>query len=314
MMIAEADESDGSFLKMKPTIAVVTNIDREHLDHYGDLGQIQDAFVGFVSRVPFYGAAVVCLDDPNVRAILPRIDRKVITYGLTSDAELLATDVHVSGFDTRYLAHAHGSELGTIQLRLPGRHAVYNSLAAVGVGLELDVPFPTIAAALKRFRGVDRRMQLRGEYAGAMVIDDYGHHPTEIAATLAAIREGFGSRTVVVFQPHRYSRTQALLEEFGAAFFQADSVIVTEIYPAGERPIPGIDGSVVADALVRHGHAAVLYEPDRERIPERLAELLQAGDILLTLGAGDVWKVGDALVRSSGGGAAGGVAKWRAAR
>jgi UDP-N-acetylmuramate--alanine ligase len=314
MMVAEADESDGSFLKMKPTIAVVTNIDREHLDHYGDLGQIQDAFVGFLSRVPFYGAAVVCLDDPNVRAILPRVDRKVLTYGLTSDAELLATDVGVSGFDTSYTAHAHGTELGTIRLRLPGRHAVYNSLAAVGVGLELDVPFPVIADALKKFRGVDRRMQLRGEYAGAMVIDDYGHHPTEIAATLAAIREGFGSRTVVVFQPHRYSRTHALLEEFGGAFFQADSVIVTEIYPAGERPLPGLDGSVVADALARHGHASVLYEPDPKRIRQRLSELLQPGDILLTLGAGDVWKVGDALVRSSEGGTVRSIEKWRAAR
>ena len=297
IMVAEADESDGSFLKMKPTIAVVTNIDREHLDHYGDLPAIQDAFVSFLSRVPFYGAAVVCLDDPNVRAILPRVDRKVIRYGLSSDAEVMATDVDIAGFASRYVAHHEGKKLGNVQLPFPGRHAVYNSLAAVAVGLELDVPFATIARALKRFRGVDRRMQLRGEVGGAKVLDDYGHHPAEIEATLAAVREGFGSRTLVVFQPHRYSRTQALLEEFGRAFVLADRVVVTDIYPAGEAPIPGLDGSVVAETLVRHGHPDVTYEPELDAIPGRLREWIQPGDIVLTLGAGDVWKVGQKLVQ-----------------
>jgi UDP-N-acetylmuramate--alanine ligase len=300
IMVAEADESDGSFLKMKPTIAVVTNIDREHLDHYKDLTEIQNAFVFFLSNLPFYGAAVVCLDDANVKSILPRVDRKVITYGLSSDADVVATDVAISGFTTNYRAHLNGQELGNISLPLPGRHSVYNSLAAVTVGLELDVPFATIARALKGFRGVDRRMQLRGEAHGAKVLDDYGHHPTEIAATLAAIREGFGTRTVVLFQPHRYSRTVALLEEFGGAFFLADMVIVTDIYAAGEDPIPGVDGSLIADALVRHGHPAAIYEPRREKLPKLLGDTLRQGDILVTLGAGDIWKVGDALVRSSG--------------
>jgi UDP-N-acetylmuramate--alanine ligase len=298
LLVAEADESDGSFLKMKPTIAVVTNIDREHLDFYGDLGSIRDAFVRFLSSVPFYGAGIVCLDDANVRSVLPRVDRKLISYGLSSDAEVAATDVEVAGFVSRFNVHAGGTKLGRVELPLPGRHAVYNGLAAIAVGLELDVPFRTIAAALKRFRGVDRRLQHRGTARGAMVIDDYGHHPTEIAATLAAVREGFGARTVVLFQPHRYTRTRDLLEEFGGAFVLADHVIVTEIYAAGETPLPGVNGERVADALVRHGHPSVKYEPNARRLPGLVRRALNEGEILLTLGAGDIWKVGDALVRA----------------
>jgi UDP-N-acetylmuramate--alanine ligase len=298
LMVAETDESDGSFLKMKPTIAVVTNVDLEHLDHYADLAAIQNAFVQFLSRVPFYGAAVVCLDDPNVRAILPLVDRKTLTYGLGSTADVSAAEVQVAGFGCSYLAMWRRKPLGRIRLSAPGRHSVYNSLAAVAVGLELDLPFHTIAAGLRRFRGPDRRFQRRGEALGATVIDDYGHHPTEIMATLAAVREGFGARTLVVFQPHRFTRTRALLEEFGRAFFLADQVIVTEIYPAGEEPLPGVDGRRVADALVRHGHPCVLFEPDLRAIPRRLAERIRPGDFVVTLGAGDVWKVAEELVRS----------------
>jgi len=295
-MVAEADESDGSFLKMKPTIAVVTNIDREHLDHYKDLGEIQDTFVQFLSRVPFYGAAVVCLDEPNLRAILPRVDRKIVTYGLSSDADLVATEVVFDGFVSSYVARWRGEKLGSIRLPVPGRHSVYNSLAAVAAGLELDVPFAKIAKSLAKFQAVDRRFQRKGEAFGATVIDDYGHHPTEIQATLAAAREGFGARTVVAFQPHRYSRTRALLEEFGRAFVQADRVIVTSVYAAGEAPIPDINGSAVADALVRHGHPAVSYEPRLERVPNRLKELVLPGDLVITLGAGDIWKAGEAFL------------------
>ncbi len=297
LMVAEADESDGSFLNMKPTIAVVTNIDREHLDHYRDLAEIQDTFVRFLSRVPFYGAAVVCVDEPNVRAILPRVDRKLITYGLSSEAGVMATDVQIDQSGSSFELRANGERLGRIQLQVPGRHLVYNSLAAAAVGLELDVPFRTIAAGLRRFSGVDRRLQRRGEYRGATVIDDYGHHPTEIEATLTALREAYGRRTIVVFQPHRYSRTQALLEEFGRAFVLADRVIVTQVYAAGETPLAGIDGSSVADSLVRHGHPAVDYEPRLAAIPALLRKTLQAGDIVLTLGAGDVWKVGEQLLK-----------------
>ena len=295
-MVAEADESDGSFLKMKPTIAVVTNIDREHLDHYRDLGEIQDAFVRFLSRVPFYGAAVVCLDEPNLRAILPRIDRKVVTYGLSSDADLVATDVVFEGFESSFVARWRGQKLGAVRLQVPGRHSIYNALAAIATGLELDVAFSKIAKALGRFQGVDRRFQRKGEAFGATVIDDYGHHPTEIQATLAAAREGFGARTVVAFQPHRYSRTRALLEDFGQAFVLADHVIVTSVYAAGEAPLPDVDGAAVADALVRHGHPAVSYEPRLERIPNRLRALVLPGDLVVTLGAGDIWKVGDAFL------------------
>jgi UDP-N-acetylmuramate--alanine ligase len=295
-MVAEADESDGSFLKMKPTIAVVTNIDREHLDHYRDLGEIQDAFVQFLARVPFYGAAVVCLDEPNLRAILPRVDRKVVTYGLSSDADLVATGVVFDGFRSSYVARWRGEKLGPIRLAVPGRHSIYNSLAAVAAGLELDIPFGKIAKALARFQAVDRRFQRKGEAFGATVVDDYGHHPTEILATLAAAREGFGARTVVAFQPHRYSRTRALLEEFGRAFVQADRVIVTSVYAAGEAPLADVDGAAVADALVRHGHPAVSYEPRLDRIPNRLKQLVLPGDLVITLGAGDIWKVGEAFL------------------
>jgi UDP-N-acetylmuramate--alanine ligase len=297
LMVAEADESDGSFLRMKPTIAVVTNIDREHLDHYADLASIQDTFVQFLSRVPFYGAAVVCLDDPNVRAILPQVDRKTMTYGLSSEAEVSASEVELEGFGSSYLAVWREERLGRIRLSVPGRHAVYNSLAAVAVALELEIPFHSIAAGRKRFRNPDRRFQPRGEAFGATVIDDYAHHPTEIMATLSAAREGFGARTVAVFQPHRYSRTRALLEEFGRAFVLADHVIVTEIFAAGEEPIPGLSGRSVADALVRHGHPSAIFEPDPARIPARLVEWVRPGDLVLTLGAGNVWRVAEAFVR-----------------
>jgi UDP-N-acetylmuramate--alanine ligase len=279
----------------------VTNIDREHLDHYADLGAIQDAFVWFLTRIPFYGVAVVCVDDPNVRAILPRIDRKKIGYGLSSEADVSATDIEVRGFECSYVARRGGEKLGRVHLSVPGRHSVYNSLAAVAVGLELDVPFRRIAKALASFRGADRRLQLKGRAFGALVVDDYGHHPTEIEATLSAIREGFGARTLVVFQPHRYSRTQALLEEFGRAFFLADKVIVTDVYAAGERPIGGITGAAVAQSLVRHGHPAVVYERRLTEIARRLRPSIVPGDVVLTLGAGDVWKVGDALVQSATG-------------
>ena len=295
-MVAEADESDGSFLKMKPTIAVVTNIDREHLDFYRDLGAIQDAFVQFLSRVPFYGAAIVCLDEQNLRAILPRVDRKVITYGLTSDAELIAADVRLEGFGSSFIARRRGTRLGSIRLGVPGRHSVSNALAAIACGLELDVPFATIARALARFHPVDRRFQHRGEALGATIIDDYGHHPTEIEATLSAARDGFGRRTLAVFQPHRYSRTQALLEEFGRAFVLADHVVVTDVYAAGEAPLPGIHGAAVVDALRRHGHRSVVFEPKLDRVVRHLRETIRPGDLVITLGAGDVRKVGESLM------------------
>jgi UDP-N-acetylmuramate--alanine ligase len=296
VMVAEADESDGSFLKMKPTIAVVTNIDREHLDHYRDLAEIQDVFVQFLSRVPFYGAAVVCLDEPNVREILPRVDRRLVTYGFSSQADVVAAETRFEGFGASFSALYRGKPLGTVRLEVPGRHAVSNALAAIAVGLELDVPFESMKRSLGRFRGVERRFQWKGEAFGARVIDDYGHHPTEIQATLAAAREGFGSRTIVVFQPHRYSRTRLLLEEFGRSFFLADHVLVVPVYAAGEPPVPGVDGESVADALVRHGHPSVEFVPRLSEIPKRLRGLVRPGDLVITLGAGDVWKAGSGFL------------------
>jgi UDP-N-acetylmuramate--alanine ligase len=301
IMVAEADESDGSFLKIKPTIAVVTNIDREHLDHYRDLPEIQDAFLRFLDRVPFYGSAVLCLDDPGVRLLAAELPRKVTTYGFGEDVDVRGIDVELSGFTASFVALHRGTRLGPVRLRVPGRHQVCNGLAAIAVGLELDVPFASISRALGRFRGVDRRMQLRGTAWGASVIDDYGHHPTEILATLAAIREAFAARVVVVFQPHRYSRTHALLEEFGGAFAQADRVIVTDVYPAGEPPIAEVDGARVARAIAGRGHSAVTFEPRLSAIPELLRGTVGPGDIVLTLGAGSVWKVGEELVRLAAG-------------
>ena len=300
MMVAEADESDGSFLKMKPTIAVVTNIDLEHLDYYAGLDAIRDAFLAFLARVPFYGVAIVCIDNENVRAILPHVDRKVITYGESEDADVRATDITVHGFSTSYTAIASGETLGEVTLQLPGRHSVANSLAALAVGLELDVPFRTFVAALKAFRGVDRRLQIRGEACGATVIDDYGHHPTEIRATLEAIRGAFEGKLIVAFQPHRYSRTESLLQEFGGSFGLADIVLVTDIYPAGERAVPGLDGATVAAAIRRHGHGDVHYEADKAKLPVQLRELIEPGSIVLTLGAGDIWRAGDTLIKQGG--------------
>jgi len=299
MMIVEADESDGSFLKMKPTIAVVTNIDLEHLDHYAGLDAIREAFVAFLSRVPFYGVAIVCTDNEHVRAILPRVDRTVMTYGENEDADIRATDIEISGFSSSYTAIAFGETLGRVTLQLPGRHSVANSLAALAVGIELDVPFRTIAAALKAFRGVDRRLQVRGEADGAIVIDDYGHHPTEIRATLEALRAAYDGKLIVAFQPHRYSRTQALLQDFGGSFGLADVVLVTDIYAASERPVPGLDGSTVAAAITRHGHDDVHYEPDKTNLPARLREHLEPGAVVLTLGAGDIWRAGDTLIKQA---------------
>ena len=298
IMVAEADESDGSFLKMKPTIAIVTNIDLEHVDHYAGLDAIREAFSAFLSRVPFYGAAVVCIDDEHVRAILPQVDRKVITYGESDDADVRATAIAIDGFSSTFEVHAFGQELGRVKLQLPGRHSVANALAAIAVGLELDIPFRTIVAGLRTFRGVDRRLQVRGRLGDITVIDDYGHHPTEIQATLEAMRGAYSGRLVVAFQPHRYSRTKSLLQEFGASFGLADVVYVTDIYPASERPVPGVTGDTVVQAIRRHGHPDVNYVEDKLELPNVLSERLQSGDVLLTLGAGDIWRAGDTLLRA----------------
>ena len=297
-LVAEADESDGSFLKLAPTIAVVTTIDAEHLDYYGSLEAIREAFVTFVNKVPFYGSAVLCLDQPNIQMLIPRIEKRVITYGLESGADLVARRLALSGMTSRFEVFQRGSLLGECALQIPGRHNVLNALAAIGAGLDLDIPFVTIQKALAGFAGVQRRFQIRGSARGVTVVDDYGHHPAEIRATLAAAKAGFDCRVVTVFQPHRYTRTRHLRQEFLTAFNEADVLIVLDVYPAGEAPIPGVNAEDLAEGIRAHGHRNVTYlGSDRTRVLEHLAEITRPGDLVLTLGAGDVGQLGPELLK-----------------
>src|SRR5262247_612620 len=296
-LVAEADESDGSFLKLSPTIAVVTTVDAEHLDHYQNLDAIRAAFLTFVNKVPFYGAAVLCLDQPNVQQVIPQIEKRVITYGIESGADVTARRLTYSGMQSQFEVLNRGKLLGHVGIQVPGRHNVLNALAAVGVGLDLEVPFGQIQQALAGFAGVQRRFQVKGEAAGVLVVDDYGHHPAEIRATLAAAKAGFDRRVITVFQPHRYSRTQHLRSDFLTAFYQSEVLIVMDIYPAGEAPIPGVHSRDLADGIAAHGHREVLYMGgDREGIVRYLCESTRPGDLVLTLGAGDVGQLGAELL------------------
>ncbi len=295
-MVVEADESDGSFLKLSPTLAIVTNIDEEHLDHYGGMEALRKAFLTFANSVPFYGLAVLCLDHPVVQGMIPELEKRHVTYGLSSQAHYRATEVVLSGFRSAFTASRGGDDLGRFELTMVGEHNVLNALAAIAVADELSIPIDVTREALSLFRGVDRRFTVRGEASGVTVVDDYGHHPAEIRATLAGARSAFGRRVVVVFQPHRYTRTRDLLEEFATAFNEADSVLVTDVYPSGEEPIPGINGESVAEALRRHGHQDAQFVGDRARLPAAALAKLRAGDIVLTLGAGDITRLGPELL------------------
>ncbi len=294
-LVAEADESDGSFLRLAPAVTVVTNVDREHLDHYKDLDDIRQAFVYFANRVPFYGVSVLCTDDANVRAILPRVTKRTVRYGTTDEAEVRAHDIDIHSRGSRFTVTAFGAARGPVELQVPGRHNVLNALAAIAVGLEVEVGFGHIAEALAAFRGVARRFELRGEAGGVEVIDDYGHHPTEILATLAAARRPEG-RSLVVFQPHRYTRTAALAAEFGGAFGDAARVWVLDVYAAGEQPIIGVSARTIVERAHAAGARHVEYAPSMEAAVHAAAIEARAGDRVLTLGAGDVWKLGDAVL------------------
>jgi UDP-N-acetylmuramate--alanine ligase len=297
-LVAEADESDGSFLKLAPTIAVVTTIDAEHLDHYGSLEAIREAFLAFVNKVPFYGSVVLCLDQPNIQMLIPQLEKRIIPYGLESGAELVARRLALQGMTSRFDVYHRGTLLGECTLQIPGRHNVLNALAAIGVGLDLEIPFATIQKALAGFAGVQRRFQIRGTAGGVTVVDDYGHHPAEIRATLAAAKAGFDSRVVTVFQPHRYTRTQHLRQEFLTAFNQADVLVVMDIYAAGEAPIPGVSAGELAEGIRAHGHRNVTYlGSDRTRIVDYVCEISRPGDLVLTLGAGDVSQLGSDILR-----------------
>ena len=290
-MVVEADESDRSFLKLSPSIAVITNIDREHMESYGTFDRLLDAFVDFADKVPFYGAVVACIDDPHVRSILPRLSRRVITYGFSEDANVRGVHATTDGRGGRCdVLH------GTLAVGVPGLHNLLNALAVVAVGLELGVAFERIAPALAEFGGADRRYQIKGTVGGVTVVDDYGHHPTEIAAVLGAARAGAPTRVIAAFQPHRYSRTRDLLAEFGAVLADADVTLLADIYPAGEAPIPGISSSAIADAIRAHGRGAVELVSSLDQLAARAAELAADGDVVLTLGAGSIGTVGDRIV------------------
>jgi UDP-N-acetylmuramate--alanine ligase len=294
-MVAEADESDRSFLKLYPSIAVMTNIDREHMEAYGSFQDLENAFVEFANKVPFYGAVVVCGDDTELMSLRSRFTRRVLSYGLTrEDVDVRATDVTLEGFGSTCtvvrrnapgLAH---EVLGSLHLQVPGRHSVQNALAAVAVGLELDVPFDRVSAALAEFQGAERRFQHCGEVNGIRVVDDYGHHPTEIAAVLAAARAARPARVVVAFQPHRYTRTRDLMREFGLALAGADEVLLTDIYPASEDPIPGITVEALAAAANTTRATPVSVVPSVNDIPQAIAAMARPGDLVITLGAGSI--------------------------
>lgn len=301
-LIAEADEYDRSFLELTPDVAVITNVEADHLDCYSDLSEIVDAFVQFANGVPFYGAVVACLDDPGVGAVLPRVEKRVVTYGESPQAHLRARDIRLEASGTSFQVYdsEHGA-LGEIRLPLPGRHNVANALAAIAVGRELLIPFETIARAIAGFTGVVRRFEKKGERGGVLFVDDYAHHPTEIAATLAAARQVYPERRLVaLFQPHLYSRTRDFATEFGRSLLGADVAVVTDVYPSREKPLPGVTGQLVVRAAREAGHRNLIYVSDKKRVPERLERLLSPGDLLVTMGAGDVVKLGESWLAGEG--------------
>jgi len=298
-IVAEADESDGSFLKYSPAIAVVTNIDREHLDFYKDIDDIKNAFVEFIDRIPFYGLAVLCLDNKFVQDIIPKIKKRYTTYGMSSQADFHVKNISIEGLKSRYKVYRHGKALGEIVLNLPGIHNVYNSMAGIAVGMELGIPFDIIKNALETLQGVQRRLEIKGEAKGITIVDDYGHHPTEIKTTLQAAKESWPDRRiVVVFQPHRYTRTKALFDDFTRAFYQSDHLVILPIYSAGEKKIEGVDSASLCDGIASHGHKEVTYIEGHENAVTHLNRILRKNDVLLTQGAGDVWKVGMAVLDS----------------
>jgi UDP-N-acetylmuramate--alanine ligase len=297
-IVAEADESDGSFLKMSPTIAVVTNIDREHLDFYKDLEHIKNVFFDFIDRIPFYGLAVLCLDNEPIQDLIPKIKKRFTTYGMSAQADYQARNIRAQGLKTRFTLHHQGEDLGDITLNLPGLHNVYNAMASIAVGFELNIPFETIKSALETLEGVQRRMEVKGVAQGITVVDDYGHHPTEIKTTLQAVKESWpDKRIILAFQPHRYTRIRALFDEFSRAFYQSDLMVVMPIYSAGENPINGVDSSRLCEEIKAHGHKEVICMDGMESAIAYLKDVLRSGDLLLTLGAGDVWKVGEAVLK-----------------
>ncbi|MEQ9719566.1 MAG: UDP-N-acetylmuramate--L-alanine ligase, partial [Balneola sp.] len=294
VIVVEADEFDRTFLRLTPSIAIITNIEAEHLDIYDDLEDVKGAFIDYANKVPFYGAVIVCLDDPNVRSILPDLERRIISYGLSPQAQVRAVDIQMNQFTSTFTVMNDDEKLGVITLKAPGDHNVKNALAAVATGIELNIDFKLIKQGLERYQGVFRRFQKKVEEQGVMVIDDYAHHPTEVAATLNAARKGWPDRRIVaVFQPHLYSRTQDLYKEFGLSFSDAEVLVITDVYPSREKPIEGVTGKLISDTAEQYGHKNVIYVEDKADVTETLKEISKAGDIIITMGAGDIYKYGE---------------------
>jgi UDP-N-acetylmuramate--alanine ligase len=302
VLVVESDESDGSFLKLAPILTVVTNIDREHLDHYRTIDAVRAAFRDFINKVPFYGAAILCLDDENIQQILPRVNRRTITYGTSTQADLKVVESKCSHLESRFRLALQADELGEFHIKVPGFHNVLNATAAVAVALELEVKVETIRRGLDAYSGVERRFQIRGQAAGITVIDDYGHHPTEIRATLAAARLCRFPKVHVIFQPHRYTRTEYLMDEFGRSFHQADTVHVLEIYAASEKPIEGVTGAALTERIREFGHRWVEFAGTIDDAAESVLKVAAEGDVILTLGAGNVWQAGERVLERLQGG------------
>ena len=297
IIIVEADEYDRTFLRLSPSMAVITNIEAEHLDIYEDLDDVKQAFIEFANKVPFYGAVIVSLDDANIRSILPDIDRRTISYGFTPQAQLRAINIEQEAFESTFTVMFEDEILGKITIKSPGEHNIKNALGAVGVGLELGMSFKNIKSGLERFQGVFRRFQPKLNTEKLIVIDDYAHHPTEVKASIEGARNGWKDRRLVaVFQPHLYSRTQQMYREFGLSFFDAEVLLVTDVYPSREQPIEGVTGQLIADTAKEYGHRDVHYLEDKTELPGKLKEIVQDGDIVITMGAGDIYKYGEQFV------------------
>jgi UDP-N-acetylmuramate--alanine ligase len=296
-IVVEADEYDRSFLSITPTIAVLTTLETDHLDCYRDLEDIKSAFVQFAAKVPFYGFVVLCLDEPALQDIMPKIKKKIITYGLSGQSDLQAVDIVHKQHTSTFTVVRNGEELGAVTIQIPGKHNVLNALAAIAVGLELNVPFDKVKAGIEKFTGVFRRWEVKGEVNGVTLIDDYAHHPTEIKATLAGAKAGWRRRVVCVFQPHLYSRTRDFYDDFGRAFFNADVLVLTDVYPAREEPIQGVSGELIVNAARQFGHKQVHYVPAKGEVPAFLASIVKPGDMVITMGAGDIWKFGETFLK-----------------
>lgn len=294
-MVVEADESDGSFLRLSPVISVLTNIDEEHMDHYKDMNELEDAFSTFINKIPFYGLSVLCLDCPRTKQLAKNFKKRILTYGFDKEAELRAEDVTISGFETKFNVFLNNTELGSVTLHVPGRHNAQNALAAIAIGMELGMSFEDVRLGLSEFRGIDRRLQIKGEGRGIRVIDDYAHHPREIEVTLDAVKESHSGRVVVVFQPHRYSRTKMLFDEFVQVLSGTDMLYIMDIYAASEDPISGVSSQTLSKAVIEKGGKNVTHLSGDHMMSKVLSELKE-GDVLLTLGAGNVWAFGEKIV------------------